>query len=220
MEKYVIKKKIECPICNKVTEQLGLRKTLLKVINQDYDLQVQYEDIEPLFYGVFFCSHCGYANLTQNYEKPKEKKYSYENLFQKEWNKDRNIPTENSLDYSIKLHKLVLLNKTSISKPLNGEIGIVCLKLYYLYKLKKDEKEMCRFRKLSLDNLKKGYEHEEFPFGGMYNDFMVCYLIAIFSYYEGDIQTSKQWLSNLIKDTKVPYKLKEKARDFKEMYLK
>lgn len=217
-KKYILTKTIECPICKKKTIQSGLRSSVLKVESQDIDLNVKYKDIEPLLYGVYFCNHCGYANLSQTFDNPKERKFVYNNLFKEKW-KQREIPEIHSLDYAINLYKLVLLNKISIAKKMNGEIAIVCLKLYYLYKIKNDEKEMKKFRKLCLENLKEGYEKEDFPFGGIYNNYMVSYLISIFSFFENDIDICKQWLSSLIKDINAPYKLKEKARDFKEQYL-
>lgn len=215
MNKNTIKKTIECPICKKITMQQGLKSSVLKVLHQDIDLYIEYEGVEPLYYGVYFCNHCGYANLTQNFLNPKERKFVYNGLFADKWVQNQ-IPKNHSLEYAIRLYKLVLLNKTSLTKTLHGEVGIVCLKLYYLYKLQNNEKEMIRFRRFALENLIKGYESESFPFGGVYTDHMVSYLIAIFSFYEGDEDTCKQWLSNLIKDHSTPSRLKEKARDFKD----
>lgn len=218
-EKYILEKSIQCPICNKITKQPALKSNSIKLLKQDFDLSTTYKDIEPLFYGVYFCNECGYANLTQSFDSPKEKKYSYKNIHNGVWVK-KNIPKENSIDDAIRLYKLVLLNKTTIPKQLFGEIGITCLKLYYLYKLKNDEKEVDRFRKLCLDSLKKSYQTEEFPFGGIYTSSMVSYLIAFFSYEEGDLENSKRWIGNVITNTDTPYKLKEKARDFKDSFLK
>lgn len=217
--KLIFMKTIECPICKKTTKQPALKSTGIKLLSQDFDLFTSYQDVEPLYYGTYFCNHCGYANLTQTFDNPTEKKYSYENLHNGVW-KEKNIPEEYNIEDAIRNYKLVLLNKTTIEKQLSGEIGITCLKLYYLYKLKNDKENMERFRKLTLESLEKAYQTDEFPFAKSYNSSMISYLIAIFSYFEGDIDKSKQWISKVITNRATSIKLKEKARDFKDEYLK
>lgn len=207
-----------CPICGKETKQPVLRRNTIKLISQNYDLGSTYQDVEPLLYNAMICNECGYANLIQLFEKPTEKKYAYDNLHKGIW-KPIEIKEENTIENSIYLHKLVLLNKSTIEKQLYGEIGITCLKLYYLNKLRNNYSEMIRFRKLTLDSLIKGYETEDFPFVKSYNSSTVCYLIGVFSYYEGNIEDSKNWISKVIINKETPPNLKEKARNFKEEYL-
>lgn len=219
MNEKLYMKKVICPICGKETIQPQCKTKTYKILKTDFDLYNTYDGINPAFYGVKFCNHCGYANVNSLFENPSENKNAYQVLLNREWKK-WSIPTEYDVNFAIKLYKLVLLNKMIIDRKKYGDIAFISLQLYWLNKSKGNEKEMARFRKHALYNLEKGYNSEHFPFAKVLTEDKAMYLISILYGLEGDIDTSKQWLSRLFVRRDISYRIKEKARDFKEYYLK
>ncbi|OES46523.1 DUF2225 domain-containing protein [Domibacillus iocasae] len=56
-------KEMKCPHCQKSFTTTKVRKSTIKVAGQDTDLKPLYEagQINPLFYNVHVCFHCGYS---------------------------------------------------------------------------------------------------------------------------------------------------------------
>lgn len=119
------------------------RKTVV-VASRDSDFCVYYESVNPLFYEVWVCEHCGYAALQERFENisPIEAKIVKENI-SKYW-KPRSFCGERDVDKAIEAFKLALYNLCKISpKPI--EYAKVCLRIAWLYRMKKDEQQEIKF---------------------------------------------------------------------------
>jgi uncharacterized protein (DUF2225 family) len=56
-------KETKCPLCQQSFNTTKVRKSMVKVMGHDTDLKPLYEDgkINPFFYNVHVCRHCGYS---------------------------------------------------------------------------------------------------------------------------------------------------------------
>ncbi|MDR2006236.1 MAG: DUF2225 domain-containing protein, partial [Acidaminococcales bacterium] len=61
---YVVEK--SCPLCGGVFPATKARSKL-RMVRQDTDFNMIYEQINPLYYSVWFCPHCGYAASESNF---------------------------------------------------------------------------------------------------------------------------------------------------------
>lgn len=60
-------KTVECPVCNIQFQTLNLFSYKLKHTGQDPDLRQHYEKIEPLYYDIWACPSCYYANFSEEF---------------------------------------------------------------------------------------------------------------------------------------------------------
>jgi len=58
-----------CPFCGTTFTAKQIRFSRLKLIKQDPDLRMHYEQMDPILYNVFVCPECSYANLAQDFDK-------------------------------------------------------------------------------------------------------------------------------------------------------
>lgn len=211
-----------CPICGEVTKQPHYKVRTYVLLNTEYDLYSHYKGINPLYYGAKLCNKCGYANLTNVFDKPSKVLKlcrNSSNLFNENW-KPWVIPEENNINYAIQLHKLVLMNYVNQNNVLVGELGYICLKLYWLNKEAENSAEMIRFRRLALKNLKECYSTQVFPICNILDKDTTVYIIAILSFYEDEVEECKRWLSLLIQNNLISIKLRKRIVDFKMDFLK
>ena len=68
----VLRKTVACPVCDKSFEVDMQRVTKLKLLSNDRDFRGRYKDFEPLWYNVWLCPHCFYANLYNDFDKVSE----------------------------------------------------------------------------------------------------------------------------------------------------
>ena len=218
METNTYPKKITCPICNKESTVSYPKKGSYRILNQDVDLNVNYEGLNPLFYSVFICRHCGYAARESKFDKIRRIQIDdIKDRVSSKWkNQDIVLPDEYDVNTAVTLHKLALLNHLSLNKPLNSELGIINLQLSWLYK-NVNSKEEERFRKNALECLEQAYLNEDLPLGGVYNAGQSCYIIGSLNHLLGNDDVALRWLQDVILSKDSGYKLKEKARDLKSL---
>jgi uncharacterized protein (DUF2225 family)/CheY-like chemotaxis protein len=69
IDNFVYVKKITCPVCKNSFEIQVIRFTKLPLEKVDLDFRQHYVGFEPLWYAVQVCPQCGYAHLTDNFDK-------------------------------------------------------------------------------------------------------------------------------------------------------
>jgi len=166
-----------------------------KVVSRDSDFCVNYQDVNPLFYEAWVCSNCGYAALGDKFESIGDKaaKLVREQI-SSHWKK-RSFTGERNVDNAIEAFKLALY-VLQITKAKASEFAKVCLRIAWLYRLKKDKREE-EFLKFALQNYMDTYEHENFPIDKM--DISTCmYIIAELNRRVGNFEESRKWFSRII----------------------
>lgn len=195
MDSALYNKEIKCPVCQKKFEVTKVKSKSSKVINRDADFCVYYEGINPLFYDVWVCEHCGYAAQSDKYEaiQIKDSKIILDTISPK-WSK-RSLSGERNLDNAIDAFKLALIN-LQVRKAKSSEIAKICIRIAWLYRIKNDDKEK-DFLNFALKGYNETYEKERFPVDKL-DEFTCMYMIAELCRRVGNSDDSIKWFSRLI----------------------
>lgn len=205
-------KEIICPVCSKKTIITKVKSKACKVSSRDTDFCVYYEGINPILYDVWVCENCGYSSMSDKFEtiNAREAKLILETITPK-WVK-RSMSGDRSIDNSIEAFKLALLN-LQIRKAKSSEFAKVCLRIAWLYRISKDEKEF-DFLRHALNYYNDTYEKERFPVDKL-DEFTCMYMIAELNRRLGSNEEALKWFGRIISspDARRNAKLLENARD-------
>ena len=195
MNENLYLKKIMCPVCGKNFETTKVKSKACRVASRDTDFCVYYEDLNPLFYDIWICEHCGYAAQSDKFEDINSKDV---NLLKEKlaprWTK-RSFAGERSIEMAIEAFKLALLN-LQVRNGKASEFAKICIRIAWLYRIKEDQKEH-EFIKHALKYYSETYEKEHFPVDKL--DECTClYMIGELHRRAGNFEDAVKWLSRLI----------------------
>lgn len=230
----VFDKTMECPVCGKSFKTKVVRAGKARLAYSDTDLKPVYQGFEPLKYDVFVCQHCGYASTSKAFGHitPGQSKLIRENIGAsfKGLTNDEQIYTFND---AIERYKLALANAI-VMRGKNSEKAYICLKLAWLYrsmytglpdnnpvmeKLRKDfMEEEKKYIQSAYDGFSMSFSKENPPICGM-DENTITYLLADLARRCGDMDNSKKYLSMVLTAKSASSKLKERARDLKDIIL-
>lgn len=195
MEQKIYNSSLTCPVCDKIIEVTKVRSKAVKVSFRDTDFCVHYEDINPLFYEAWVCEHCGYASLSDSFDKIgyKDAKLIKEKISSK-WNQ-RSFKGEREIDEALQAFKLVLYNAQLI-RVKSSELAKICIRIAWLYRLKKDPKER-EFLGYALKFYGDTYENEKMPVDKL-DDSTCAYMIAELNRRTGNFEEAVKWFSRLV----------------------
>lgn len=212
MNDSIYDKEIVCPVCSKKTIVTKVKSKSCKVESRDTDFCVYYEGVNPIFYDIWICEHCGYAAQAEKYEdiNARDSKLIMQEITPK-WTK-RSFSGERDVDNAIDTFKLALLN-LHVRKAKSSEFAKICIRIAWLYRIKKDEKEI-EFIKFALKHYSDAYEKERFPVDKL-DEFTCMYMIAELHRRAGNNEEAVKWFSRLISspDARRNTKLLDCARD-------
>lgn len=195
MDSRLYQKTIQCPSCLKNINVLKVKQKACKVESRDTDFCVYYENFNPLLYDAWVCENCGYSALSDKFEELpiKDTKLIKETITPK-WVK-RSFAEERTIDMAIDTMKLVLYN-LNVRKAKSSDFAKVCIRIAWLYRLKKDVKEK-EFIQFALDKYLHAFETERFPVEKL--DENTCmYMIAELYRRLDNNDESLKWFSKLV----------------------
>ncbi|MFZ5989023.1 MAG: DUF2225 domain-containing protein [Bacillota bacterium] len=212
MSDFLYSKSIVCPVCKGKIDVTKVKAKECVVSSRDTDFCIYYENINPIFYDVWVCEHCGYAAQGDKFESlsANEAKVIKESITPL-WS-PRKFCGERSIDKAQEAFKLALYNLHKISGKAS-DFAKVCIRIAWLYRLQKDEREI-EFLKHALKYYYETYEKEDFPVGKL--DEVTCmYMIAELNRRIGDYEQAMSWFSRVISssDAKNNKILMENARE-------
>lgn len=195
MNENLYLKTIKCPVCGRNFEVTKVKSKGCRVTSRDTDFCVYYEDLNPIYYDIWVCEHCGYASQSERFEdiNSRDIKLLKEKLAPR-WNK-RSFSGERGLEIAIEAFKLALLN-LQVRNSKASEIAKICIRLAWLYRIKKDQKEY-EFIKHALKYYTETYEKENFPVDKL-DEFTCLYMIGELNRRAGNYEEAVKWLSRLI----------------------
>lgn len=208
-------KKVECPVCGNIFNARSVKVSAPRITKKDSDLFIRYSNVNPYFYDVWLCNNCGYAAMKKDF--PNIKDYQHDNVLKQitvRW-KGRTYPSVYNVDIAIERYKLSLLNYVAINSKHSSK-AMNCLKIAWMYRLKGDEHNEMEFLKQALEGLEHAYTEESFPIYGM-DRYTTMYLIGELNRRVGSFEQAMQWFSKVITTPAVSPKLKELARDQKDL---
>ncbi len=231
-EDLLFDKSFTCPVCDEEFHSKMVRTGKVKLLSADSDLRPKYQMVDSLKYDALVCPHCGYAALSRFFKfmLPAQAKMIRENITANFKGIDTSASTY-SYDDAIMRHQLALANAV-VKKAKTSEKAYTCLKMAWLYRgkaenLPKDSKDyqtqIIELKKQELELLKNAcegfksaYSKETFPMCGM-DEITMMYLIADLCRRIGYFDESKRWISSVLTSRGANERIKNKARDLKDM---
>ncbi|NFV13689.1 DUF2225 domain-containing protein [Clostridium sporogenes] len=208
-------KEVTCPVCGNIFKAKSIKTSSYRVMKKDSDLFIRYSIINPYFYDVWVCNECGYAAMKRDFNKIKSFQInSVKEGITPNW-VPREYPEIYNIDIAIERFKLSLLNYVVIESA-SSKKGFNCLKLAWMYRLKNNYDKENLFLNQALESLKEAYSSEEFPIYGMDN-YTTMYLIAELMRRTGSTEEALRWFSNVITCPGISSRLKNLARDQKDL---
>ena len=208
-------KSFECPVCYETFESTVVRHSKLRYVSSDIDLRAIYKPMDPAYYSILLCPHCGYAALTDIFNRISDKQTDKikEQITPKF--KKQEYPLVLSAEHAIKRHKIALLNAV-VKGVRDSEKGYLCIKIAWIYRdLKDDENEML-FIDAAYKFLVEALSKEYPPIFGM-DESTLMYLLGALARKLGHNKEALRLMSNVILKTGTSDRLKDRARDLREM---
>lgn len=229
-QQLVFDRKIKCPVCDHEFLSKTVKSSVNRFEKTSLTLRPVYSKIDPLIYDVVLCNACGYAAINSSYSKISERQIKAI----REKISSKFIPKNVQKDYNYKTalvnNKLALYNAIVMgSKSINK--AYLCLRITwiidgYLETLTKEDEKEDKKEALTLERLNfvknayvgflEAYETISFPVFGM-NQPTYYYLLGVLAYELGDHSHSKRWLSKVMVAEGSHQRLKDKARDVKDL---
>lgn len=227
-EDFLFEKTYECPVCQNEFHSKKIRTGRVKLLSADMDLRPKYQYVDCLKYDAVVCPKCGYAALDRFFKfmMPAQAKLIQENISS---NFKGLAHTEGVYTYddAIERHQLALLN-TVIKKAKESERAYTCLKMAWICRgkaesLPEDDAEIKELHEQELELLENAYagfetafSKEDFPMCGM-DELTVSYLLAELARRLGKYEESSRWVSRVLTSKQANERIKNKARDVKEL---
>jgi hypothetical protein len=210
----IYEKKVKCPVCNKEFMTTKVKTSKLKLVKRDEDFLNYYKGEEhPLKYEVFLCPFCGYAAMEKRFDKikPSGKSIILRNVTPK-WHK-RDLKPERSFEDAVNIYKLALYCGEIIKKS-KVELGNICLRIGWLYRIQGIDNEEKRFLRYGRDLFEESYYKENLRENG-YDEVTLSYLIGELSRRLGENEKALNWFNTVFtvcRNNKNPV-IEEMARD-------
>jgi uncharacterized protein len=205
-------KQINCPVCNEKFEITKVKSKACKISSRDTDFCIYYEGINPILYDIFVCGNCGYAAQADKFETISlhDADIVLKDITPK-WHK-RSFVGERNIDNALVAFKLALYN-LQLRMARNSDIAKLCLRIAWLYRLNKDNKEH-EFLEFALRAYTNAFQTENFPIEKL--DENTCmFMIGELNRRVGKLEESVKWFSRLISSPEARQKptLMDSARD-------
>lgn len=231
-EDLLFDKSYTCPVCNNEFHSKMIRTGKVKLLSTDTDLRPKYQLVDSLKYDALVCPSCGYAALSRFFKfmMPAQAKLIRENIT-KNFSGLPQTGGTYTYDDAILRHKLALANAI-VKKAKNSEKAYTCLKMAWLFRGKREtlpketkdyDKVVADLKKEEDDLLGKAYEgfmtafsRESFPMCGM-DEMTVTFLVAELARRTGKYEESGRWISKVLTSRSANERIKNKARDIKEL---
>lgn len=228
-------KTYECAVCSRQFTTKAVRAGKAKMVSTDTDLRAVYEHVDVNKYDAIVCPHCGYAALTRFFTTNTQVQRNF--IREQITANFKGLPFANGAivthDEALLKMKLVLANAV-VKKAKNSEKAYICLKTAWVLRGKKDylaekgelspekEKELLNEETAYLKQAYMGFTaalpKENFPMCGM-DETTVIYLMADLARRVGEREQALKFLSEIIVSKTAQPRLKEKARELKDIIM-
>ncbi|WP_281819552.1 DUF2225 domain-containing protein [Vallitalea longa] len=223
-------RKVLCPICGERFITRTVRAGKAKLISIDTDLRPKYDVITPYAYDVVLCNCCGYAALNKFFKKITATQADWIKSQISNSYRGRKYPDEYTYEIAIERYKLALLNAV-VKKVKASEKAYICLKIAWLYRCYSEDLQKKSSSNTLLDEVKENemifiekayegfvntYQNEDFPVCGM-QEMTVIYLLGDLARKLGKLDESTRWVSEVIVSRTANERLKDKARNVKNL---
>lgn len=232
---FLFDKSYTCPICEKEFKARTVKIGKARLIGSDLDLRPKYEQVDLLKYDVIMCPACGYAALSRFFKyvtspQAKNIKAAISASF-KPQQEQKEIYT---YDEALERYKMALVNAI-VKQAKSSEKAYICLKTAWLLRGKAEhldkslpdyeaQKKQCEdqeneFLRNALEGFLAARQTEGYPMCGM-DEPTVDYLIAVTAMRFEQYDVSSRLITGILTSANANPRMKDKARDIKEMLMK
>lgn len=230
-ETLLFDKKYTCPICEAQFNVRTLRSGKVRMKSQDVDLRPVYNEMDPSKYEIVTCPECGYSVLAKyfgaltKFQKDEVKSKIGANFKKQEFGTVTYTYAEARMRYELAIATAM------VKKAKNSEKAYLCLKMAWLIrgetehldpsapdyeeKKKANEAEEKELLKKALDGFVIARQSET-QIAGM-DETTTDYLMAAVGMEVGEFDLANRMISNIISSRVANSRIKEKAKDLKEM---
>lgn len=212
---HIFLKEIECPVCSNKFKTPSVKVNSPRIAGKDSDFFIRYSVINPYLYDVYICNSCGYSAMKGDFSKIRQFQID---LVLKEikpkW-KGRTYPSIFTEEVAIERYKLALLTAV-LCQGKSSTKAMICLKIAWMYRLLNDSKNENLFISNAIEGFTYSYSNEAFPVYGL-NIHSVAYLLGELHRRLGNNIEALNWISKVIIATGINPRLKEMARDCKDL---
>lgn len=224
---YILDKKMDCPICHKEFVFKQVKTGKARFIGTDEDLRPRYSGVDTIKYDVMFCTHCGYAAVSREFNNVTSKQR--QNILDGIANKFCGVEhREGIYTYEDAIYRYKMAILTAMVKPSKlSEGAYLALKLSWLYRAALEEQEqseapdnkLVRAYKMGAEHYQneayKGFKSavakEYPPICGM-DEVTINYLMSVLAYREGDYDDAQRYAYFVLGSRSASSKLKERQR--------
>ena len=228
---YLLLRDYECPVCEWKFKALSVKAGKVRQTGHDIDMRIHYEGIDPVKYEVISCPCCGYSAIASQFNKLisiqkdliKQQISTYY-MPDDDWDDDEDV-----YDYKMAVTKLKLaLVCAMVKRGKASELAFLSLKLHWLIESYMEEldKESEEYKKCveddnecmrnAYDGFKKAFSSENLPIYGLDENTMP-YIISALGYELGEYEGAKSMIGRVITSRTANERIKELARDLKDM---
>ena len=232
---FLFDKSFTCPLCDREFKARTVKIGKAKLAGSDLDLRPRYEQIDMLKYDVIMCPSCGYAALSRFFKyltSPQAK--NIQKTISATFKPHKETSEIYTYDEALERYKLALANAI-VKQTKASEKAYICLKTAWLLRGKAEhldpeqpdyeaQKKQCQdeedeFLKNALEGFLAARQAESFPMCGM-DEPTVDFLIAVTAMRFEQYDLASRLIANLVTSKTVNPRMRDKARDVKEMIVK
>ncbi|NLK95046.1 MAG: DUF2225 domain-containing protein [Clostridiales bacterium] len=215
ISKDIYDKTVTCPVCGNVFKTKVVKVNSPRINSKDSDFFIRYTGINPYLYEIWTCNECGYSALKSDFPKIKSfQKDLVKNVITPKW-KPRIYPEIMTVDIAIEKYKLALLNAVTYEGK-KSSIGMLLLKIAWMYRLKEDTKNENNYLDEALKTLSEAYSVENFPICGLSRD-AFTYLLGDLNRRLGNNSDALRWYSQVITTVGATPRIKDLARNGRDL---
>lgn len=231
---FIFDKTYSCPVCGSEFKSKTVKVGKAKLAGTDLDLRPKYEGIDMLKYDVVLCPKCGYAALTRYFKSLSDYQAKrIREVISKAFKEKKEMSNVYTYEEALERYKIALAN-TIVKQGKASEKAYICLKTSWLlrgrneaidstdpeYEKKKadGEAEEKEFLKNALEGFLAARQSENYPMCGM-DEVTVDYLIAVLAMEFQQYDVSSRLISGIIGANGTNPRIKDKARDLRDILL-
>lgn len=185
----------DCPVCKKTFSATKAR-TRLTMLKQDSDYCTYYKEVNPNFYAIWVCPHCGYAAMDTYFAEQTAAAVEKIRTFLTGRAVNVNFSGPRTREQAIATYKLAIFY-AELSSALNSRLGALYLRLAWLYREGEEQEQ----EQLALDKARTYYEQallkERLPIGNM-SQMALEYLIGELLRRTGKLDMALSYLGKVV----------------------
>ena len=232
---FLFDKSFTCPICDREFKSRTVKIGKAKLAGSDLDLRPRYEQIDLLKYDIIMCPYCGYAALSRFFKfltSPQAK--NIQKAISATFKPQKETKEVYTYDEALERYKLTLANAI-VKQAKSSEKAYICLKTAWLLRGKaehldknlpdyEEQKKQCEdeeneFLRNALEGFLAARQTESFPMCGM-DEPTVDYLISVTAMRFEQYDVASRLITGILTSPGANPRMKDKARDVKEMLMK